>query len=111
MAVAGPLPGGARHRQRIDAAMGAEAPVLVGEQHLDKARIDVVDGDRQTPAAVRRGVGAEQPAVAVDHLGGEFDVRRGLARDRATSATTQRQALQLTEKRSDDRCSDCGKAA
>ena len=30
-------------RQRIDAAMLVEAPVLIGEQHLDEARIDVVD--------------------------------------------------------------------
>ena len=56
------------------AAMGAEATVLVSQQHLDEARIDVVDFDRQTPAAVRRGVGAQQPAIAVDHLGREFDV-------------------------------------
>ena len=49
-------------------AMRAEALVLVGEQHLEKARIDVVERRRQPPAAVRRRVGAQQPAVAIDHL-------------------------------------------
>jgi hypothetical protein len=40
--------------------MLAEAPVLVGLQHLDKARIDVAHRRRQTPAAVRRRIGPQQ---------------------------------------------------
>ena len=55
MAVADQLTGRARQRQRIDAVMLAEALVLVGEQHLEEARIDVVRrvaGSRQRPSLV-----------------------------------------------------------
>ena len=46
----------AHRRERIDAAMVAEALVLIGEQHLEVARIDVcsrVAGSRQRPSLVR----------------------------------------------------------
>ena len=42
------LAGRAHERERIDAAMGAEALVLIGEQQLEEARIDIVDA---SPAA------------------------------------------------------------
>ena len=44
---------GARHRQRVDARMGAEAPVLVGEQHLDIAWIDVLPAWREAASGLR----------------------------------------------------------
>ena len=44
---------GAHERQRIDAAMGAEALVLIGEQHGEEARIDIGHARRQPPAALR----------------------------------------------------------
>ena len=66
-AVGGELQERAAERQRIDAAMAHEAPVLVREQHRQETRIDVGARRRQPPAAFRRGVGPQQPAVAVDH--------------------------------------------
>ncbi len=44
----------ARERRRIDAAVGREAPVLVGEQQIEEARIDASGrtGSRQRPSAV-----------------------------------------------------------
>ena len=47
-AAADELPGGAQQRQRIDAVMGAEALVLIGEQHVEEARVDIA---RASPAA------------------------------------------------------------
>ena len=35
------LPGGADHRLPVDAVMLGEAPVLVGDQHFEEARIDL----------------------------------------------------------------------
>ncbi len=75
------LHGGARDRERIDADVLAEALVLVGDQQVEIARIDVGDGRGQPPASVRRRVGPQQAAVAVDHDGGEFE--RFAERDRA----------------------------
>jgi hypothetical protein len=42
------LQAGARHRAPIDAVMRVEAPVLIGEQHREIARIDLA---RRRPAA------------------------------------------------------------
>ena len=66
-----PLREGTAKRERVDAAMGVEPLVLVGEQKFYQARIDVLARRRQSPAALRRGVGAQQLAVAVDHHRGE----------------------------------------
>ena len=63
----------AAERERVDAAMRLEALVLVGEQQRQKTRIDVLARGRQTPAALRRGVGPQQLAVAIDHEGGECE--------------------------------------
>ena len=61
---------GAAQRQRIDAVMGIEALVFIGQQQLEIARIDVGLGiDRQPPAAVGHRIGAQQLAVAVDDRG------------------------------------------
>jgi hypothetical protein len=61
------LRAGAQKRDRVDAVVGAEALVLVGEQQVEKARIDIVARRRQPPTAFRRGVRSQQPAVAIDH--------------------------------------------
>jgi len=49
--------------------MSPEAPVLIGDQHREIARIDVVGRRRQPPAPVGQGERPEQPAVAVDDDG------------------------------------------
>ena len=72
-AVRDELHGSARDRERIDADVLAEALVLVGDQQVEIARIDVGHGRGQPPAAVRRRVGPQQAAVAVDHDGGELE--------------------------------------
>ena len=61
------LPAGAADGPGVDAAVRAEALVLEGHQHGEIARVDVLRLDRQPPAAVGRGVGAQQPVVAVEH--------------------------------------------
>ena len=66
-AAAHKLIGGAKERHRIDARMRAEAPVLVSEQQVDVALIDAFNGRRQPPAAFRRRVGTQQPALAIEH--------------------------------------------
>ena len=69
--VAQQQPSGPPDRQRIDAVMAAEALVLEGDQHGEVARIDLLHLRRQAPAAVGRGVGAQQPVVAVEHRDGQ----------------------------------------
>src|SRR5512135_194440 len=54
--------------------MVIEALVLVGEQRLEEARIDVVARRWQPPAAFGREIGAQQLAVAVDYDGRNFEV-------------------------------------
>ncbi len=62
--------------------MGIEALVLIGEQQFQIGRIDVRFGiDRQPPAAIGHGVGAQQFAVAVDD--GDGDLARLFKRQRA----------------------------
>ena len=46
--------------------MRAKPFVLEGKQQVKKARIDVGDRRRQTPAAFAGGVSPQQPAVAID---------------------------------------------
>src|SRR4029079_3454180 len=67
------LVGRARQRQRVDAGMFAEALVFIGEQQVEVGRIDILLGvDRQTPAAVGHGIGAQKLSVAIDDGGGDF---------------------------------------
>ncbi len=56
-----------RHRQRIDAGMRPEAAILVGQQHLDKAAVDLGRGGWKPPAALRRRVGPQQLPVTIQH--------------------------------------------
>ena len=85
-AVAGELPCGAQQRQRVDAVVIPEALVLIGDQHLDELRIDLVEAGRQPPAPVGRGEGPEQRAVAVDDLAGDRDRLRQRRREGAVEA-------------------------
>ena len=57
----------ARHGDRIDAVMVVEALVLVCEQKLEEARIDILRRCRQPPAARGRGIGAQQMPIAGQH--------------------------------------------
>ena len=60
----------AAQRQRIDAGMGAEAPVLIGQQQFQITGIDAGPRiDRQPPAAVGHRIGAQQFSVAIDDAG------------------------------------------
>src|SRR5690348_889844 len=69
MAVDQPLRAGAKKRANVDPVVLVEAAVLVGDEHRDIARIDVVRTRRQAPAAIGQGKGPEQAAVAVDDDG------------------------------------------
>ena len=51
----------------VHARVRVKAPILIAEQNVDEARIDLVDGYRQAPAAVLVGIGAQQPALAIEH--------------------------------------------
>jgi hypothetical protein len=46
-----------------------EALVLIGDEHVEEGRIDAVERRTEAPVSVRRGEGAQQLAVAVEHLG------------------------------------------
>ncbi len=64
---------GAAQCQRIDAGVGIETPVFICQQQLEITGIDAGSGiNRQPPAAVGHGVGAQQLAVAVDDRGGDL---------------------------------------
>src|SRR4030095_1430048 len=55
------------------------SPVLVGEQDVKEARIDVGARRRQSPTPLRRGVGAQQPTIAIDderRIGKALSTRR-----------------------------------
>ena len=67
---------GAEERLHIDAAMLAEAPVLVGDQRFDEERIDFVERGVEPPASVGGGEGAEEDAVAVEDEAAGFGVER-----------------------------------
>jgi hypothetical protein len=56
---------------KINAAMRVETLVLVRNQQIQKARIDMLARRRQPPAPLRRRIRTQQVAVAVDHHRGE----------------------------------------
>ena len=68
------LVGGAHHGERIDAPVLEEALVLIGEQRLEEARIDLLARRRQPPAAFAGEIGPEQLAVAVEHHARDFEI-------------------------------------
>ena len=83
-------PAARRKRGGIDAGMAAEALVLVGDQQREITRIDAVGLRRQPPAAFGRRVGPQQPAVAIDHGGREFELACRAAPDRANRSRERR---------------------
>ena len=100
MAAPEPLPGRAQERARVDAAMLIETPVLVGDEHREIARIDVMRRRRQPPASVGQGEGPQQPAVAVDDDG------RALARGHEIERPEARFVARPGEGRGDGRDGD-----
>ncbi len=83
MAAPEPLPGRARERAQVHAAMVIEAPVLVGDEHGEIARIDIMRRRRQPPAPVRQSEGPQQAAVSVDDDGRYLARRREVDRPEA----------------------------
>ena len=65
---------GAAEGERIDARMLEEALVLIGEQHVEITRIDLLARGGEPPAALARHIGPEQLAVAVEHGLGDFEI-------------------------------------
>jgi hypothetical protein len=55
--------------------VAAEALVLVRDQQREVTRVDAVGLRRQPPAAFGGRVGPQQPAIAIDHDGREFEPR------------------------------------
>ncbi len=82
-AVAGELFRGPGERQEIDALMLPEPLVLIGHQHLDELRIDLIEVYRQPPASVGGGEGAKQLAVAIDDFLRHCQCRRQRRREGA----------------------------
>ncbi len=74
MAARQPLRPGANERAKVDAVVLVKPAVLIGDEHRDVARIDVMRRRRQPPAPVGQSERPEQPAVAID------DDRRAFAR-------------------------------
>ena len=57
MAMAYPLQRGTSEAEKIDAMMGIETMVFIGNQHRDETRIDIARANRKPPASVRRREG------------------------------------------------------
>ena len=68
------LVSGAAERERIEAAMRRKALVLIGEERLEIARIDVGPGRGEPPASFAREIGPEQRAVAVENDARDFEI-------------------------------------
>ena len=70
--------------ERIDARMGEEALVLIGEQRLEEDRIDLLARGRKPPAAFAGEIGPEQLAVAIEHQRRDFEIAPERRRPEAT---------------------------
>ena len=68
MAIGDKLQRGAADGEEIDAVVVPEALVLIGDQHVDETFVDLVEPCIEAPVAVGRGEGAQQLAIAVEHL-------------------------------------------
>src|SRR5262245_15209941 len=81
------LVGGAAQGERIEATMRKEALVLIGEERLEIARIDIVAGRGEPPAAFVGEIRPEQRGVAVENHARDFEVaserRRSIGRKQA----------------------------
>src|SRR5262249_11189163 len=85
--------------ERIDAAMRAEALVLIRKQHGEEARIDIRDTGGEAPAAPWRRVSAQQPPVAIDDAGRKRNVfaeRRRAERSDPPRASAERASANNT---------------
>ena len=60
--------------ERIDARMGEEPLVLIGEQRLEEDRVDLLARGRKPPAAFTGEIGPEQLAVAIEHQSRDFEI-------------------------------------
>ena len=60
--------------ERIDARMGEEPLVLIGEQRLEEDRVDLLARGRKPPAAFAGEIGPEQLAVAIEHQSRDFEI-------------------------------------
>ncbi len=67
--VRGKLPGGATKRQHIDAGMALIAAVLIGDEHLQQGRVDVIDCGLKSPQALAGREGAQELAVSIEDFG------------------------------------------
>ena len=67
---------GSGERERIDAGVAAEAPVLEGDELVEIAAVDRPKRHRQPPASIGHRIGRKEGAVPVHHH------RRGLGRQR-----------------------------
>ena len=80
--------------ERIDARMGEEPLVLIGEQRLEEDRIDLLARGRKPPAAFAGEIGPEQLAVAIEHQGRDFEIaperRRPEGLERADDGSADR---------------------
>src|ERR1700687_2114539 len=74
MAAGGKLDSRPRQRHRIDAMVRTKAFVLIGKQHLQKARVDILHRLRQPPAPFAGGIGAQQLALAVEYHMRGFEI-------------------------------------
>ena len=79
--------------------MVPEALVLIGDQHLDELRIDLVEAGREPPAPVGGGEGAQQRAVAVDDLLRDRQLLRAAAAGRRGRGVFERSASRGDERR------------
>src|SRR4051812_9009017 len=76
MSLADQLKYGAGQSNWVDADMLVETLILIGEQHRDEARIDILGAAREPPSPLVGSIGTQQLALAIEHA-----VRR-VGRDR-----------------------------
>ena len=87
VAVQDELPARAQQRERVHARMLTKAPVLIGEQHIEVARINVIGARRQAPAPVSGRKRAQQPPVPINN---KCRVREVLAERRRSERDDER---------------------
>ena len=98
-------------RQHVDAVMVPEALVLIGDQHLDELRVDLVEAGGEPPAAVGRGEGAQQRAVAVDDLGRDRELFAAAAAERRGRALRRQPSRGRRARANEPRCIAASAAA
>ena len=66
------LPRRTQHRTGINAIMGVEPAILIGDQQVEIGRIDILNPRPHAPASVVHRIGTQQLAMAVAHLNRQF---------------------------------------